>query len=497
MRVPVHGSVARQPSRLSLCPLAVVAALLFSAMLPAPGAGGAAPGVLRPSAEELLGLAEEAEADTREPLPSPLSLPEAKRVALLDNPGLRAAATRVRAAAAVLGRARAAYSPTLSVGGEARYTRDTPSAGFGGGRDPYESYSLSVRASWLVFDGFVRKFGVLAAQAGREETEAAVAEAQRLLLNGVSQAYHGALLAQESMLISRQDAGFNRQLTEETQKRFDAGAAARSEVLNFQIRTAQADSSFLAAERQSKVMRIVLAELLGIGTADLPAGLALEPIPADVAETETPTLVVELQHALEHRPDLIELELSVQRLRARLGASKGAYWPQLAVEGVYGETRDDDLRFNDDRDAFSYVGLSATWELFSGGRRKHGVREAWSSLDGARQELEARRLAVVSDLRQQIETLRVARSELTLQESIHRMTEETRGLVRNEYLAGRSSLTRLNEAQTDLVRARGSLALARIRFRQAGEDVASTSGRDLVESLRRAAGPGNAAAVSD
>ncbi len=77
------------------------------------------------------------------------------------------------------------------------------------------------------------------------------------------------------------------------------------------------------------------------------------------------------------------------------------------------------------------------------------------------------------------------------------MTGETRGLVRNEYLAGRSSLTRLNEAQTDLVRARGSLALARIRFRQAGEDVASTSKRDLVESLRRAAGPGNAAAVSD
>lgn len=477
------ASAARQPFRLSLLPAAATAALCLSAVLPARGAAGAVPGVVRPSAEELLGLEGREEGEPRAPLPSPLSLPGAKRIAIRDNPDLQAAATRVRAAAAALGRARAAYSPTLSVGGEFRYTRDTPSAGFGAGRDPYESYSLSLRASWLVFDGFVRKFDLLAAQVGRQEAEAGVAEVQRLLLNGVSQAYHGALLAQESMLISEQDAEFNRQLTDETQKRFDAGAAAKSEVLNFQIRTAQADSHFLVAEREFNVMRVVLAQLLGVRGAELAAELKLRPIPADVAEAAPPTLLAEVAHALGHRPDLLQLEFSLQRMRARLGASKGAYWPRVAVDGAYGETRDDDPRFNDDRDAFSYVGLGATWELFSGGRRKHTVREAWADLDRARKELEARRLAVVSDLRQQIETLRMARAELVLQDSIHRMTEETRGLVRNEYLAGRSSLTRLNEAQTDLVRARGGLALARIRFRQAVEDVASSSGRDLVESL--------------
>ncbi|MBT7165579.1 MAG: hypothetical protein HN904_22570, partial [Victivallales bacterium] len=55
-----------------------------------------------------------------------------------------------------------------------------------------------------------------------------------------------------------------------------------------------------------------------------------------------------------------------------------------------------------------------------------------------------------------------------------------RKLVRNEYVAGRASLTRLNEAQTDLVRAAGDLVKARIRYWQILEDVAAASAKILI-----------------
>jgi outer membrane protein TolC len=408
-----------------------------------------------------------------------LDLDEAKRIALADNPSIAAAMARVDVAAAAVRESQAAYFPTVSLSASATHTEDTPLAlGGGAAADPARAYALAGSTSWLVFDGFASQFRVAAARHSASASREAARDVQRLLLQGVALSYYEALLAREAMTISGRDRDFNRELSAETRKRFDAGVMSRSDVLNFDIRVAQADSSYLAAESDLFRARVALAELLGIPAANLPQGLEPAPL-ANGPSAALPDLEVELEYALANRPDYRQLLEARQRLEAERQAVRGGYAPRLSVAADYGWYRLDNPRFHDDRDASSSVGLVATWELFSGGATAAREARLRAQASETNQAISALLQAIVAELRQRLNAISVAGQQAILQHRIRDMTLETRDLVRSEYLAGRAGLTRLNEAQTDLVRAEGQLAQATIRHRQVSELLAGASGRNL------------------
>ncbi len=408
-----------------------------------------------------------------------LHLDEAKRITLADNPGVAAARARVEMAVAALRQSQAAYFPTLSVSASARHIEDTPfDLGFGVDREPYRTYALGGGAAWVVFNGFATRFRVAAAHHAETASRESAREVQRLLLQGVALSYYEALLAQEAMTIAQRDRDFNRELSAETRKRFEAGVVSRGDVLNFDIRVAQADSSSLAAESDLFRARVALAELLGIPTASLPQGLAQAPLPT-VLPAALPDLEIELDYALANRPDYRQLLESRRGIEAERQALRGDYVPQVSVAADYGWSRFQSARFHDGRDASSSVGVAATWTLFSGGSTKAQEARLSAAASEISQTINALTHAIVAQLRQRLDAIRVAEQQVTLQQHIRDMTLETRDLVRSEYTAGRASLTRLNEAQTDLVRAEGLLAQAAIRHGQATELLAGASGRNL------------------
>jgi outer membrane protein TolC len=385
----------------------------------------------------------------------------------------------VEAAAEALGQVRSQLYPSITANVSGVYNHEVP----GNNTDSLESYSAGVEASWLLFNGLQRKFDILAAGYRREAREQADREAQRLLLQSVTLVFNNALLASENMRISRQNADFNQELTNETQTRFDAGAAAKSEVLNFRIRTAEAESQHLGAQRDYNLYRHALAGLLAlpeqVSPTDIEPAAPEHVIPED---WEMPAFEDEFAYALTHRPDYLSTLHYEDAAGADLAAAKGAHWPRVALVGSYSVNRDENPRFRDESDATAYVGIGATWDVFTGFRRRHEVGLARADERAATAESERVRLTVMTDVRDQLEALRVAYEQVLLQRQIYDMTTETRDLVRREYVVGRSSLTRLNEAQTDLVRASGNLARARIVFRQARSDLASATGRDLLRA---------------
>lgn len=409
-----------------------------------------------------------------------LDLAEAKRITLADNPSIAAALARVDMAAAAIRESQAALFPTLSLSSSATHTEDTPLA-LGGGADAATSrtYTLTGSTSWLLFDGFATHFRVAAARHNQAASREAARDVQRLLLQGVALSYYEALLAREAMTIARRDRDFNRELSAETRKRFDAGVVSRSEVLNFDIRVALADSSYLAAESDLFKARVALAELLGIPAASLPAGLEQAPLPTAGAATALPDLQIELEYALANRPDYLQFLESRRRLEAERQALRGDYLPRLSVAADYGWYRLRNPRFHDDRDASSSIGLAATWDLFSGGATTAHEARLLAQAREINESINSLKQAIVAQLRQRLDASRVAGEQVTLQQRIRDLTLETRDLVRSEYMAGRAGLTRLNEAQTDLVRAEGQSAQALIRQAQVTELLAGASGRNL------------------
>ncbi len=414
-----------------------------------------------------------------------LDLQTAQQIALAGNPSLQAAQARIEQAQARLGQARSLYFPSLDSSITASATElsnRTMALLPPGADDTAELYEANLTATWLVFDGFGRKFRTAAARSGKAQTEQVMRETQRLLLGGVATAYYNVQLARESIAIAKADEAFNQRLLREAQARKRVGTGSLSDELNFQVRVRTAKTSLIQAEGRRRVALIALAELMGIPDANLPLDLQVAPLPAEgPEELELPDLDSALKFGLEHRPDLLQRRYRVKQTEAGVGLERSDYIPTVSALGSLDGQRPEDGHFEED-DFSATIGVGLNYNIFSGGRRKAELHEAKALKTEAERLRRQAELAVASEIRRAHQNLITAQEALALQRETTQYVERNRELVEKEYTAGQGSLVRLNEAQRDLIAQRSRLAVSRVGLKQSVHDLRTATGQTLGEA---------------
>jgi outer membrane protein len=420
-----------------------------------------------------------------------LDLPTAARIALTDNPSLAAARARVAQAEEAVRQARSTYWPRLDLGAAAaRVTLSdsayqsqlaTTQALFPGRsvEDPENYYTASVTASWLLFNGFSRKFDLAAAQYGSQTSEAARIDAQRLLLSAVTRSFLAAQQALENVAIAIADEGFNQRQFTEARLRYEVGTGALSDVLNFEVKTNLAQSDRIVAERVYQTSRIGLAALLGVPQAQLGDDLALAPL-ADITDKElqAPQPELLLEAALTGRPDLARSDWGVQQAQAQVQSARGKYFPTLSLSATYDGERAGDAGFEGD-DFGNTVALNLSYTLFAGGLNHARHQQAKARLYEVEKLKKDTEINVTSEVRTAMAQLGSAQKQLVLERTNAQLVQRNRDLVEKEYRAGVGSLVRLNEAQRDLTAAQVRLAASRAALHRAWYDLQSATGEIL------------------
>ena len=439
----------------------------------------------RPAAESQVTISERpalpAPVEPLREIPEQLTLDASKSFALQRNPDMAVASARVRRAAALLLQTRAALYPRVAAGLSAAHTQDTPSRQGGSAGsfavDPFETYAGSISGSWLLFDASLRRFNILAAGQGRQAATHAQDNARRLLALAEAGAFYATLLAQKQVEIAKTDAEFNQVLLDETLKRMKYQRASRLQELNFRIRLNNARTGQLGAERELQTALIALAELLGLPNAAMPATTSLQP--PVIADDEEPLDAQELLLAAgQERPDLRQLSAQASAARYAAEAKRRELYPTLSVEGSYGVSRQDSLKF-EKGDRASRLGLALGWEVFDADRRRQAHRQALAEADAVESQWERLKLAVAAEIGRALEDIRTARKLLAIQRQTIAWTKETREREHKKYLQGGTSLTRLNEAQSDLVIAQSNLAAREIALLQAAEALQAAVANNL------------------
>lgn len=407
-----------------------------------------------------------------------LTLPRARELALENNPGIVEAAERIRAAEARLTQARSAFLPTVAANAGyqqldiRQHSDDFPERI---GDLAFDQYTFGIQGTWLLFNGFAREATHAAAREGVLGAEEGRKEAERLILKAVTVAFHQAQLARENMLIATRDQEFNENLHADALKRYQAEQVAESTVLNFRIRTIQAKTTRLAAERGFRLAGTVLAELMALPRAELPADL--QPVPADEAPpNHLPDLDAQIERALAARPDLRAIEAGIRAAEEQVRAARAAHWPTLALTAGYDYEHARHLAPFHLNNKTSRVGVVAVWDIFAGGLHEGAIAEAKAQVRQLAQQRQRLILAIAAELRQYHDSAATALATLELQQEACGLSARVRDDVQKAYQAGSTTLTRLNEAQTDLVRAEGSLAAARIQLRQILEEFQLAAG---------------------
>lgn len=415
-----------------------------------------------------------------------LSLERAQQIALINNPSIISAYHAVNAAKMRYYQAIGQYSPVLSAGFGADYSLNRVSRGVNVSTTDWgdsATANTSVTASWLLFDGLSREFSMLQARHSLAYTQLMEEDAKRLLLRAVTYAYSDILSAEASSGIARQDLKFQLQNLKETQIKFDNGAVAMSDVLNFKVKVNSAQSNLLAATYNYEVAVYALAVLMGYPEGTLPENVTFPRLPSTVDEL---VLSVEsyLDIALENRPDLKGYREAVTIAKYDEYKSYSAYSPTVDAYARFSystnmtrthpEEKADDYKSKSksNRPGYSF-GLNANWTIFNGFIRYNKLREAQANLAKSQFDLANNWLLVVSEVRGAYANYLNQVNQAKLYARTLQLVIQQRDLVQDEYRAGNCEITRLNEAETNLVQSQTDLVSAMVSVYRAKAQLAA------------------------
>jgi len=440
-----------------------------------------------------------------------LTLPDARALAVRGNPDVHAAYARLHAARGRIEEALARYYPVVTMTHNSARTFHTPetrnrlaallqapvvpddpietdnpaltailnvlrrpltqTSSGSPNTSAFSEHSTAFTVVWVAFDGFVRDARLLAAKHVERASIASVRDVQRLIIQAVDAAYYRVQLAEDQVRIARADEAFSLEQLEETQKLRKANRASESAVNNFRVRYLAAHANVTTALGRRELGRVLLAELMGVPSGMLPETLQLPELGAETdAEMALPDVDAWVARALNQRPDVDQLASLMSGERESVRAAEATFNPTVSLSASWGFDRASSVQYGRD-DQSSAAALEFRWELYTGGARDAAVSIAEAGLTEARANLNRALLSVQSDVRSAVISITNAQEQIRLQRENLSTAVENRRIVRAGYYAGREPLTRLNEAQRDVINADADLSLARIRLRQAWSEL--------------------------
>jgi outer membrane protein TolC len=423
---------------------------------------------------------------------SVLSLPEAQKISVKNNPNYISIYHAVNAARMRYYQSLGAYFPTITSNFNGGLTNNqyNGQVNINNPNTNNLASSTSLNANWLLFDGFIREMNVSIAKYLADNKRQLEENARRILLNSVAIAYNDILLAIEQQRIARADMEFQLKNLKETQLKYQAGAVPLSDVLNFKILNNTATGSQIASEYRYNIAVYSLSALMGIPTAKLPSYIKFPPINPDTDEHLT-SVDVYLDTALNNRPDLKSFRDLVKVAQYGVYRSYGAYSPTVSAYGTLDYTTsltrygggNGGINHTYNNNPGSQVGIQAELLMFDGLKRENIVREFKAELSRAKFEAASAWISIIQEVRGAYDNYVQNIKQAKLYEKTLLLVNKQRDLVEEEYRAGNTELTRLNEAQRNVVEADTNLVQALVNVRKARAQLDASTNTNTTGSV--------------
>lgn len=419
-----------------------------------------------------------------------LSVSEAQKIALANNPTLRSAASAVKSAQYSYYRSLSAWSPEITVSWENKntnargYDLHHPPAGIFPEENVF-SNAVSIRTTWLLFNGLAREMDILIAKTEYDRSISVSADVKRLLVRAVVYAWCDILLASEEIIIARADKAFQDAALRQAEQQFKAGHIPYSTVLNFKILSGKAQSGIALAQYNRQTAFNAFVSLLGYNNREFPADIKLQPATSVRPGLHQP-LSFYLEQAILNRPDLKSEKLQFEKALLQKRAAYASFMPEiyLFADFSFESAAAEYGRYSVKRSYYNHPafsgGIAGTWNLFRGFGSLNEVRRREALAHAALWGLNKKYLDVITEVRDALACCRNAFEQIEIYRSMTGWVQTQRDLIYSEYLNGRETIARVNQAQSELVEVQSSFALWEIQSRKAEAQLAAALGTETV-----------------
>ena len=346
-------------------------------------------------------------------------------------------------------------------------------SGFSVGR--WNTYSGGVTASWQLVNAQLWESLKISGQSVDLAVEKA--RSSRLdMVTQVKQAYYAVLLAKEAFNVYKDVYENACENFEQIQKRYNAEKASELEYTRAKSVVANAIPNVYNAE--SSVI-LALWQLKAVMGVDLDRNIDVAGALKDYSQQMFRDIHENGDPSLEHNTTLRQLEIQADQLASTVRMYKAAYLPTLAANYAYNMiAMTNDFKF---RSPYSYVGISLNIPIFSGGKRRHDVKQA----EVQAEELSLQRIDTERQLRiairQYLNTMETSMNSYTAAVEAVGLAQKAYDIAAKSYKVGKSTITDMNDSQLQLTQASLQESQAIYNFVVAKSNLEKTIGYDFVD----------------
>ena len=315
------------------------------------------------------------------------------------------------------------------------------------------------------------------------DAELAVEKARASRLDMVSQvknAYYAVLFSKEAFNVYKEV--YENAMTNyaETEKKYNVQKATDLDMARAKTNVANAIPNVYNAESSIILALWQLKAVMGI---DLEMNIDVEGAIEDYSEYMTSDVTKADSISLDRNSTMKQLEIQANELAQSIKAQQYAYIPTLALAFNYSyNAMTNDFNFKEYRwTPYSYVGVSLSIPIFSGGKRLNQVRQARNSYEQMRLQMTSTERNLKISIRQSLNTMETNVKSYDAAKDAVASAEKAYSIAEKSYEVGRATLTDLNDAQLALTQARLAESQAVYNFIVAKTQLEQTLGQDFTE----------------
>jgi outer membrane protein TolC len=290
----------------------------------------------------------------------------------------------------------------------------------------------------------------------------------------VRQAFFNCLRARELLEVAKQRESQVAGHLKDAQSYYEAGTAAKVDVLRAQVEVANAGYQTLAAENGVDLAFIALKNLLNLGQ-DVSLDLKVPEVPKLVE----PDLGRCLETATTKRPDLLGAGFNVELAEAKVALAASETKPTVALAGTKQWTTASTFS----SESPWSVSLVATAPLFDGGTGRAKVEGARRERNQAQLDLQALQQAVEAQVRSAFLSLESNRKQMEAAQVAIEQAKEALRITELQYAEGVARAIEVLDAEVALAQASSNRVNAVYDYETAKAQLAQATGVDSLDEL--------------
>jgi outer membrane protein len=390
--------------------------------------------------------------------PGTLTLEQAVRTALDQNPAFRESTDKADAAQARLKQVQAAWFPRVDfhqdftrgnnpvyVFGTKLTQRQFSPADFALNNLntplPLDNFQTRFDARWLLFDSGQTLFHQRSARKLVTATDFETEQARQDLILEVVRSYYGVLVSRENVRAADEAVKTAQASAQRMETMHKAGLIVDSDLLSAKVFLAQMKDRQIHAQNDLAVANMQLSREMGLAV-DAPTNPS-QTLHEPGASEET--IEDWTKTALDQRPALRAAQLQQDATDQELKAAKAEFGPKL---GLFGSTERDAMTLGGPSGTNWTAGAQLEFNLFAGGAQKAKLAEAAANANKAKHGMEWFRSGVQMEVRKAYLDLNAAAQRTAAARDTSDQAKESLRIVQNRYEGGLTTVTELLRAQT-------------------------------------------------